>query len=279
MIERKFVSEKIKEFQIKEHVASKIQRAGLSTVEVKRTPLGEKILIKAARPGMVVGRGGSNINQLTHDMKVIFKLNNPQIEIEEVSSPNLDAAIVAEGIVSGLERFGTARFKGLGHKAITDVMRAGALGVEVLITGRLPSSRSKRWRFYNGYLKKCGDISLSGVNTAYAYARLKSGAVGVQVRIMPTTTRIPDRVVVSDAVVIAEERDATAKEVKEVEKKVEEKEKAEAAVEKLKKKAEEKAEKPKKAAKKAAKKVTKKAEAKTTETKKKVSESSQEVKK
>ena len=76
MIERKFVSEKIKQFQIKEHIASKIQRAGLSSVEVKRTPLGEKILIKAARPGMVVGRGGANINLLTHDMKTIFKLNN-----------------------------------------------------------------------------------------------------------------------------------------------------------------------------------------------------------
>lgn len=205
MIERKFIKDNMKQHQIKEHVAAKLNKAGLSNVEVKRTPLGEKILIKAARPGLVVGRGGATINELTKEMREIFKLNNPQIEIEEVTSPNLDAAIIAESIVSGLERFGTQRFKGLGHKAITDVMHAGALGVEILITGRIPSARSKRWRFYAGYLKKCGDISISGVNTAYAYAKLKSGACGVQVRIMPATTRIPDRVTINDPVVVKAE--------------------------------------------------------------------------
>jgi small subunit ribosomal protein S3 len=266
MIERKFIKDNMKEHRIKEHVAAKLNKAGLSNVEVKRTPLGEKILIKAARPGMVVGRGGATINELTKEMKILFKLNNPQIEIEEVTQPSLDASIVAESIVSGLERFGTQRFKGLGHKAITDVMRSDALGVEILITGRIPSSRAKRWRFYAGYLKKCGDISISGVNTAYKVAKLKSGAVGVQVRIMPATTRIPDRVTINEAVTVKAETitpQEAEKEVAEVEKKAEEPKKA---VKKETKKATEatKEDKPKKATKKVAKKATKKVAKKAT---------------
>ena len=49
-------------------------------------------------------------------------------------------------------------------------MKAGALGIEILISGKIPSSRAKRWRFYQGYLKKCGDISIEGVKTAYDVA-------------------------------------------------------------------------------------------------------------
>ena len=89
-------------------------------------------------------------------MKDIFNLENPQVEISEVEIPDLDANIVAERIVNSLERYGHQRFKGIGHKAMEDVMRAGALGIEILISGKIPSDRSKSWRFYQGYLKKSG---------------------------------------------------------------------------------------------------------------------------
>jgi ribosomal protein S3 len=75
---------------------------------------------------------------------------------------------------------------------MADIMSAGARGVEILISGKVPSSRAKTWRFYMGYLKKSGDIAVSGVNTAYASAKLKTGIIGVQVRIMPSTTKLPD---------------------------------------------------------------------------------------
>ena len=121
-------------------------------------------------------------------------MENPQIEIEEIKEFGLDATVVAEAIVSQLERFGTQRFKGIGHKMLESVMRAGALGVEILISGKIPSSRAKTWRFAEGYMKKCGDIAITGVNSAKEHASLKTGIVGVQVRIMPGSTVLPDQI-------------------------------------------------------------------------------------
>ncbi|MEK6963444.1 MAG: 30S ribosomal protein S3 [Nanoarchaeota archaeon] len=198
MIERKFVSQNMKEHQIKEYVRQSLQKSGLSDVKVQRTPLGERILISASRPGLVVGRGGANIANLTRDLKQKFKLENPQIEIEEIGILGLDPFIVAEMIASSLERFGPLRFKGIGHRAMTDVMNAGAMGVEIFISGKIPSSRAKTWRFYNGYLKKCGEIATTGVKTAYASAFLKTGVAGVKVSIMPPDTKLPDRITIRE---------------------------------------------------------------------------------
>ncbi|GIU69302.1 MAG: hypothetical protein KatS3mg002_0538 [Candidatus Woesearchaeota archaeon] len=192
MIERKFVAENLKEFQIEEYMRGILGKAGIAYIKLQRTPLGEKILVCASRPGIIVGKSGSNIAKLTKDLKERFALDNPQIELLEAENPMLDANIVAESIANSLERFGTSKFKGIGHKAMTDIMNAGARGVEILISGKVPSSRAKTWRFYMGYLKKSGDVAISGVNTAYAQAKLKTGIIGVQVRIMPSTTKLPD---------------------------------------------------------------------------------------
>jgi small subunit ribosomal protein S3 len=194
MIERKFVSENLKEYSIEEYLRTVIGKAGLSYIKMQRTPLGEKIIICSSRPGIIVGKAGSNIAKLTRDLKEKFGLENPQIELVEAENPMSDANIVAESVANSLERFGTARFKGVGHKAMSDIMRSGARGVEILISGKIPSSRAKSWRFYMGYLKKSGDIAISGVNTAYSRAKLKTGVVGIQVRIMPSTTKLPDDV-------------------------------------------------------------------------------------
>ncbi len=194
MIERKFVSQNFKEFQIKEFIKKSLNRVGLSGVKLQRTSLGEKLIIVASRPGLIVGRGGSTIKALTKTLKEKFHLENPQIEIEEIKDFSSDANIVAESIVSQLERFGSQRFKGIGHKTLDQIMRSGALGVEILISGKIPSARAKTWRFADGYMKKCGDIAISGVNIAKSFANLKTGIVGIQVRIMPSTTVLPDQI-------------------------------------------------------------------------------------
>ncbi len=194
MIERQIVASNVKELEIQEYITNSLKNLGQSHIKLLKTPLGEKIIIHASRPGLIVGRKGQNIKKLTEDLKANFKLENPQIEINEVESPDLDAQIVAERVASSLEKFGTQRFKGIGHRVLGDVMNAGALGVEILITGKIPSSRSKRWRFYQGYLKKCGDIAITGVRKAYAIANLKTGSVGIQVRIMPPDIKLPDHV-------------------------------------------------------------------------------------
>ena len=194
MIERKFVAERIKEFQVQSFVRDSLKNAGVSHTKMQRTPLGEKIVITAARPGLVVGRGGENIRQMTKVLKRRFNLENPQIEINEVQNINLDAKIMAEKITSSLERFGSSKFKGIAHKVMTDVMNAGAAGIELRISGKIPSARAKCWRFFTGHLKKCGDIALTGVDTAFSTAKLKSGIIGVRVKIMRRDTRLPDDV-------------------------------------------------------------------------------------
>ncbi len=192
MIERKLLKLKMKEFQIENYISKSLRNAGHSRTKLVRTPLGEKIIIFASRPGIVVGRKGENIKKLTNTLKRKFKLENPQIEISEVENPNLDAQIVAERIASTLERFGLKRFKATGHKTLSDVMSAGAIGIEIVMSGKIPSTRARSWRFYSGYLKKCGDIALTGVKTAHASAQLKSGTVGIRVKIMPPDVKLPD---------------------------------------------------------------------------------------
>lgn len=199
MIERKFVAQKIKEFQIEEYITQTLKNVGHSHTKMIRTPLGEKIVIYTSRPGLIVGRKGQNIKQLTRTLKKRFDLENPQIEISEVDNPNLDAHIIAEKIVDALEKFGSQKFKAIGHKVMTDVMRAGAFGIEIVISGKVPSARAKSWRFYQGYLKKCGDISNS-VRRTDAQAHLKTGVIGVKVSIMPPDLKLPDDIELIDRI-------------------------------------------------------------------------------
>ena len=194
MAESKIVEQKIKEFEIQEFVAENLKTVGLSSTKLVPTPMGEKIVINASRPGLVVGRKGQSIKKLTALLKKKFNLENPQIEINEVENINLDPQIVAERIANSLERFGTTRFKGVGHRSLEDVMSAGALGVEILITGKVPSARAKNWRFYQGYLKKCGQVAMDGVRQAYTTAHLKTGSIGIVVKIMPPDVKLPDSV-------------------------------------------------------------------------------------
>lgn len=221
MMERSFVKQKINEFMIQEYIEQNVKKAGLSRTKLVKTPLGDKIIIYASRPGLVVGKKGENLKKLTLDLKKKFDLENPQIELNEVENIFLDPKIVGERIVNSLERFGAGQFKSIGHKVMEDIMRAGALGVEILISGRgVPGSRAKSWRFYQGYLKKSGDVAISQVKHATTVANLKTGCVGVQVSIMPPDVNLPDRVTLKSKIVAQEVKQESK--TPEVEKKVEE---------------------------------------------------------
>jgi small subunit ribosomal protein S3 len=211
-IERKFIQQNMREFRIKRFVEENVSRVGLAGVQIKKTPLGDKIVIHASRPGLVVGRGGANIQELTRKLKAEFDLDNPQIEIEEVAQPDLDAHIVAERIVNSLERFGSGRTKGIGHRTMKDSMDRGALGIEIIISGKIPSMRARSWRFYSGYLKKAGDLAVEGVRHSIKSVTLKSGAVGVKVSIMPPDLQLPDSIKLLD-VPVTEVTDVTGDDI------------------------------------------------------------------
>ena len=140
MIEREFISQKMKEFRLQEFVSENLKNVGLSHTKMVRTPLGEKITIFTSKPGLVVGRKGQNISKLTKALKKKFDLDNPQIELAEVSDIAFDAQVVAEKIASSLEKFGSKRFKGIMHKSMEDALGAGALGIEIKLSGKSVTS-------------------------------------------------------------------------------------------------------------------------------------------
>ncbi len=244
MIERQFVLRNKKQFEIQNYLFESLKRAGLSYVEIKRTPLGERIIIHTTRPGLVVGRSGSNIKKITSELKSRFKLENPQVEIAEVKDPNLDPKVVAEKIILSLERYGSKRFKAILHKAMEDVMNAGALGVEIILSGKVPSARAKSWRVSVGYLRKCGDVAIEGIRRASRQAKLKSGVVGVKVSITPPDLDLIDKIDLSQLNKSVEQ--AEVKEVEENQPKAEKEEKKEEDKEAV-KKVEKEAKKSKKA--------------------------------
>ena len=206
MIEREFVAQRTKEYQIKKFIEEKLQGVGISQIRLKKIPMGEKIILETSRPSLIVGKRGVNIREMTKTLKHKFRLENPQIEITEVKDIFLDPQIVADRIAGALERYGLSRFKGVGHKMMEQVMNSGAKGVEVVIAGKVPSARARSWRFYKGYLKKCGDIAIVGVRKAQATALLKTGIVGIKVAIMPPNLRLPDHIeVLQEATQVIEE--------------------------------------------------------------------------
>ena len=195
MIEKNILSQKMKEFKIQEFIAGKFMKTGYSHTTIQKTPLGDKITIYTTRPGLVVGRKGENIKKLTDVLKNKYKLENPQIEIGEVENPFLDAQSIAEKIAYSLEKFGSKSFKSIGYKTLQSIIDAGALGAEIIISGKIPSARSRSWRFIDGYLKKCGYVSDTQVIRGESTAHLKAGAIGITVSIMPRTVNLPDRII------------------------------------------------------------------------------------
>src|SRR3989344_6054112 len=115
MIEREFIKQRKKELQIEDCILENLKGIGYSHSKLQRTPLGDKIVVYVSRPGLLVVKKGANIKNITNMLKEKFNLDNPQIEIAEVENVNLDARIVTERIASSLERFGSARFKGIGY--------------------------------------------------------------------------------------------------------------------------------------------------------------------
>ena len=195
MIEKKFISEKVRYKMVQEFIESKLGDAGYSHTEIKKTPMGERIIIFTPSPGLVIGKKGENIRDLTDTLKEKFKLDNPQIEVSEVENVYLDPKSVAKEIVSVFKRFGPSRFKAIGYKFLERIIKAGALGTEIVIAGRgVPSSRAKSWRFSAGYLKKSGDISENYVKRGIVSANLRTGTVGVKVSILTKDVILPDKV-------------------------------------------------------------------------------------
>jgi len=196
---RNFIKLKKEEYGIKEYIKRDLGKGKISRLDIEYTPVGEKIIVSTSRPGLVIGRRGEKINELTSVLKQRFKLENPHIEIREIVNPLFDSQLVADEIALSLEKMGNLKFKVIAYKKLQEIIRAGALGCEIRITGKLPSDRAKSWRFSEGYLKKAGE-SMKEVDRSQAVALTKTGIIGIKVAIMNPNARIYDRIVIDDAV-------------------------------------------------------------------------------
>jgi|TARA_B100000315_G_scaffold207194_1_gene201895 small subunit ribosomal protein S3 len=197
MEEKKVVAMKKDEFTLREHIKNYLGKGKLSRVRMEYTPVGEKIIISTSRPGLIIGRGGEKIEELTNLVKRRFKLENPHIEIDEIREPDFDAQTIADEIATNLERSGPLKFKVVSYRTLQRVVKAGALGVEIRLSGKLPGARAKSWRFFQGYLKKVGE-SANIVDRAQATAQTKPGIVGVKVSILSPHVKLKDRIIIDE---------------------------------------------------------------------------------
>ena len=169
-----------------------VTRAGFGGLDVQRTPMGTRVTLITERPGIVIGRRGSAIKNLTRAIEEDFKFDNPQVEVQEVENPNLNAQIMAEKLAFALER--GWHFRRAGHSTIRRVMDAGARGCHIVIAGKLTGQRHRTEKFKEGYIKFCGEPKLKDIDKGFAVAKLKPGVIGVTVEIMRPTARLPDEI-------------------------------------------------------------------------------------
>jgi len=191
--ERNFIRENTNRVLIKEFLLKKIEGAGFGGMNIQRTPMGTRINILVERPGMVIGKSGSKIKELTDAIRDNFKVDNPQIEIEEAGSKaSLNAQIMAEKLAEALER--GWHFRRAGHSTVRRIMDAGAKGCQVIIAGKLTGARHRTEKFTEGHVKYCGETARLVMDNGYAVAKLKPGVLGVKVRIMKPDSKLPDEI-------------------------------------------------------------------------------------
>jgi small subunit ribosomal protein S3 len=194
--ERKFIKENVRRVLLKEYLRAQTMRAGFGGIDIQRTPLGTHITLIAERPGLVIGRRGSTINELTRAVEEDFHFEHPQIEVSEVANPALNPHIMAQKLALALER--GWHFRRAGHSTVLRIMEAGAKGCQVTISGKLTGERHRTVRFKQGHVKYCGEPKLEFMWDAYATAMKKSGMMGIKVQIMDPNARLPDEIDVMD---------------------------------------------------------------------------------
>ncbi len=188
-IEKIFIKKSFSRARLEEFLENELEEAGYGGSDLNRTPMGTRITIYAERPGVVIGRGGKSVRGLTDKLETEFGIENPQIEVSEVEVPEYNAKIMANRIAFLLSR--GMYFRRVGYSALQRIMDAGALGVEIIISGKLTGDYAREERFYEGYLKKAGDFAERYVSDGKAVASLPAGTVGVRVKIMPPGVEIP----------------------------------------------------------------------------------------
>jgi len=200
-----FIDESVKKAEIDEFLRNEFERAGYGGVSITKTPLGTHIVVYTMRPGLVIGRGGETIRELARVLEEKFQLPNPQISVAEIEIPELIAYVVASRIASALKR--GVHYRRSGYWALNQIMEAGALGAEIIISGKLRTDRARYEKFRAGYLPKSGEPARKYLRKAEVSVQLKPGILGVKVRIMPPEAKFPDQMQIVEEEIVEEEKE------------------------------------------------------------------------
>ncbi|MEM4555015.1 MAG: 30S ribosomal protein S3 [Candidatus Anstonellaceae archaeon] len=190
--EEKFIEDAITRYRVSKFLEAELDRAGFSRVAIQRTPMVTRIAVEVTNPGRVIGKKGKSIQDLTETIQKEFNIDNPQISVLESANQNLEPRLVAKKICRYIEM--GKKIRAILHAGLRDIMRAGALGAEIVASGKIAAKggRSKSFRVMAGYIPKAGEPSRQ-VREAHVTAYPKSGAIGVLVRIVPPGTVFPDK--------------------------------------------------------------------------------------
>ena len=206
--EHQFIEDGLRRSQINEFFADELGRAGYGGMDVAKTPMGTQIVLKAEKPGMVIGKGGKNIRKITSELEDRFGMDDPQIDVQEVDEPDLNAQIVADRLANALER--GWYFRKAGHTTIDRIMDAGALGAEIVLSGKVTGARSRVEKFNRGYIKHNGEPAQEVVDHGQGVAVMKLGTIGVNVKIIPPGAKLPDDFDIREDAEVPEVEQATA---------------------------------------------------------------------
>ncbi len=182
MKERLFIKKMKEQVFMKEFIREYFADSRCGEIEIQYTPIGTRIIVYTTSPGLVIGAGGERIRALSEKLTKDHGIENPQIDVQKIQEPDLDPHIVANSIAGGLEN--RVNFKRLGKYYLERIMNAGAIGVEIIIKGKLSGEKARKERFVAGYIKKSGEPKEKDVVFGRSIARPSLGAVAVNVSIM-----------------------------------------------------------------------------------------------
>ncbi|GKS61025.1 MAG: 30S ribosomal protein S3 [Candidatus Nitrosocosmicus sp.] len=167
--------------ELDEFLRTELKDAGFGGADIQKSPLGTRLTLYVTRPGLVIGRKGSGIRDLTSKLEVKFGLTNPQISVVEVEVPELNPKIMCNRLAQLIER-GTA-FRRAALWTVNTIKNAGALGVEVTISGKLRSERAHFEKHSSGIIPKSGNMADKVVKEGITHVLTKMGIMGIRLKI------------------------------------------------------------------------------------------------
>ena len=175
---------------LNDFLREEIKESGFHRVEISKTPSGTKITLFVTRPGIVIGRKGVGIKQLTEKVESDFGFKNPQISVEEIPKAELSPSVMCNRLASHIER-GTA-FRRATMWTLNQIMEAGAMGVQITISGKLRGDRSAFEKHTRGILPRAGNYAKDIVSEDVTHTKTAMGLIGIKIRIASKEKVVPE---------------------------------------------------------------------------------------